>query len=292
MIGIVILNYSTYQQTIELVEALQKQTLIDQIKIVIVDNDSPNDSYKRLKPLEVKFSNVVVLKTDENLGYAKGNNYGLHYLEREVKPEYMAILNNDVILKNDCVEHLIEKCTKLDKPGVIAPVMTDTEGNRQLSGDLSGTWDDLKILFALYNKLHKSEEIIEKDTTGIAAMKVDLIWGSFMFGRLETFKDMGYFYPNTFLYVEERFVADAARRRGYNNYIVLDHEYIHAHNSPTISSYHNTVSKYKMLYESRLEYIRICRKHGKVKAFLIKPFMMYSLLEWRIIGYFKSLANN
>lgn len=288
-IGVVILNYATYTETIALVEALQRQTLCNNLRIVIVDNASPNESYNQLKPLQEQFDNVVaVLQAGENLGYAKGNNFGLKYLEENDSPDYVAILNNDVILPADCFERLIERYEVLENPAVIAPMMTDVEGNRQFMGDLCSTWQDFKILFSLYNKLSKPAVLTEVDNSGLQAMRVDVICGSFMFARFDTFKEMGYFYPNTFLYVEERFVAEAAKRLGYNNYVLLDQTYIHAHNSPTISSYHGQISKYKMLYKSRLEYIKVCKKHGRVKAALLKPFMQWSLFEWRVIGWIKS----
>lgn len=289
-VGVVILNYSTYAETIKLVGELQSQSVADSMSIVVVDNDSPNESYEMLQPLAAQYENVVVLQTGENLGYAKGNNFGLKYLEDNDTSEYVAILNNDVILPNDCFERLIERYKVLDRPAVIAPMMTDVDGKRQFMGDLCSTWHDFKILFALYNKLSNQKAPIEQDTSGKKAMSVEVIGGSFMFAQFDRFKQMGYFYPNTFLYVEERFVAEAAKRLGFNNYVLLDQTYIHAHNSPTISSYHGQISKYKMLYKSRLEYIKVCKKHGPLKAALIKPFMAYSLFEWRVIGWLKMMT--
>ncbi|MFI3285196.1 MAG: glycosyltransferase family 2 protein [Rikenellaceae bacterium] len=288
-IGVVILNYATFPETIALVEALQSQSTAQTLRIVIVDNASPNESYNQLKPLRERFENVVaVLQTGKNLGYAKGNNFGLKHLEENNAPDYVAILNNDVILPNDCFERLIKRYEVLENPAIIAPMMVDIDGNRQFMGNLGSTWQDFKILFSLYTKLSKPTVSTEVDNTGQQAMRVDVIGGSFMFARFDTFKEMGYFYPNTFLYVEERFVAEAAKRLGYNNYVLLDQTYIHAHNSPTISSYHGQISKYKMLYKSRLEYIKVCKKHGRIKAAIFKPFMQWSLFEWRVIGWVKS----
>jgi len=292
-VGVVILNYASYVDTIRLVKELQYQSISKKLQIIIVDNCSPNESYDKLKKLPKCYDNVVVLQTEENLGYAKGNNYGLQYLEENGNPDYVTILNNDVILPNDCFERLIERYKQLDKAAVIAPMMTDADGNRQVvMGNLGSTWNDFKILFAVYNKLAKNNALKECDNTGLNAMRVEVISGSFMFARLRIFKEMGYFYPNTFLYVEERFVAEAAKKLGYHNYVLLDQTYIHAHNSPTISIYHNQISKYEMLYASRLEYIRVCKKFGSLKAAILRPFMWWSLIEWRIIYWLKKRNNH
>ena len=60
MIGIVILNYYTFSDTIKLVEDLQLQTLVNDLQIVVVDNASPNNSFEHLIRLENKYSNVKV----------------------------------------------------------------------------------------------------------------------------------------------------------------------------------------------------------------------------------------
>ena len=120
-IGIVILNFKSYLDTIKLVEALQHQTLANNFHIVVVDNCSPNESFNELNFLSTKHSNVVVLQTEKNLGYAQGNNFGLDYLNKYVKPMYVAILNNDIILPNDSFEQLVTKYIVLDKPAIIAP---------------------------------------------------------------------------------------------------------------------------------------------------------------------------
>lgn len=285
-VGVVILNYSSYSDTIALVEALQKQSVAPSLSIVVVDNASPNESYRRLKPLEGRLANVTVIKTAENLGYAKGNNFGLRYIEENIGAKYVAILNNDVILPDDSFEQMIQRYEELESPAIIAPLMVDRDGEISTPWRINSYGDDLKSLFVLSRMLSKSGGY--KDITSKRAMKVDVIPGSYMFMKLERFKRMGYFYPNTFLYAEERFVHHAARSLGLNNYIILDQSYIHAHNSPTISTYHNQYSKYRMLYDSWLEFTKVCRSNGAIKRAIMRPLMEYSLLEWRVIWWLKS----
>ncbi len=287
-IGVVILNYATYPETIALVEALQSQSTAQALRIVIVNNASPNDSYDQLKPLQDRFENVVaVLQTGENLGYAKGNNFGLKHLEENDTPDYVAVLNNDVILPDDCFERLIERYEVFDNPAVVAPMMTDIEGNRITPYKINTFCDDFRALLFILRLFPNRNKQKEVDNTGCRAMRVDMIPGSFMFASFDIFKQMGYFYPNTFLYVEERFICEAAKRNNLNNYVLLDHTYIHNH-STTISTYHNQVAKYKMLYVGWLEFTRVCRKNGRIKAAFLKPFMWWSLFEWRVIGWAKS----
>ncbi len=288
MIGIVLLNYNSYQDTINLVAALQLQTVAEDLQIIIVDNASPNNSYEQLKPLESQYKNLVVLQTGANLGYAKGNNYGLDYLNKHIQPAYVAILNNDIQLPNNCFEKLVAKYTVLDKPAIIAPKQLDINNKELPVYSINTFLDDCLHLFYIFKLFHRRKIKPFKDTTGNNAMKVDLIPGSFMFASFERFKEMGFFYPNTFLFVEERFIAVKAEELGFNNYILLDETYVHAH-SKTINTVFNPVGKYKLLYKGWIEFTKVCRTHGKLKSMLLKPLMQLSLLELQVVYGMKKI---
>lgn len=280
-IGIVILNYISFQDTISLVKDLQEQTLINSILVVVVDNASPNQSFKYLKPLETEYKNVAVLQTESNLGYAKGNNFGLKYLDEHIQPEFVAILNNDIKLPDDSFEKLIERYNQLEKPAIIAPKQLDVNNKELQPYKLNSFLDDCLNLFMIFKIYYKRNALIYIDNTGLNAMKVPMIPGSFMFSSFKTFKSMGYFYPNTFLFAEERFIAVKAKQLNLNNYILLDETYVHAH-SKTINTIHSKVSKYKLLYKGWLEFTKVCRPYGKIKVLILKPLMQLSLLEMRL----------
>ncbi len=279
-IGIVILNYQSYSDTIKLVESLQEQTLAQCLKIVIVDNASPNESYEQLKNLPERFPNVTVLQTGKNLGYAKGNNYGLHHLDEEVHPDYVAILNNDVELPSDCFEKLIARYEQLDNPCLISPRQIMLDGHENIGGNLGRFRDDLKNLFFLYRYFHRCKNTSPKihNQNHNKELKVDIVPGSFMFASMKNFKAIGFFYPETFLFVEERFVAHEAKRQGFQNYILMDETYLHAH-SKTINKSFSLLSKYRMQYDGWIKFTCKCRSQGKFKALLLKPFIYYSLAE-------------
>jgi len=278
-IGVVILNYCSFKDTIKLVVDLQKQTALLFMEIVIVDNDSPNDSFDKLQILNKKYNNVKIIKTEKNIGYAKGNNFGLRYLEKLLNIEYVAIINNDVKLPHDCFDNLLKRYLVLKSPAIIAPTMLYENGDRRPPFKLNNFLDDCISLFILLNKLSKLNKQKEFDNTGKAAMQVDLIPGSFMFTRLKTFKEIGYFYPNTFLYNEEMFIAFNVKQLGLKNYIALDLTYIHAHNSPTISEFHSINSKYSLLFDGILEYTRVNRKFSKIKILILKILMKIASVE-------------
>ena len=114
-----ILNYQTYTDTIELVNELLSQEIGNR-KIVIVDNCSPNGSYGHLQQEFANSIYVDVIQSGYNGGYAKGNNFGLLYIEKYA-PEFVCIINNDVHFSLATIKKMEDMYANLDNVGIISP---------------------------------------------------------------------------------------------------------------------------------------------------------------------------
>ena len=98
------------------------QSINSNIKIIVVEN-SDNSVVK--KYLENKFSNVEVIITKQNLGYGKGNNFGIS----KVKTQYAFILNPDAILEKNCLSELSKAQINLkDDFTILAPNLSNNYG--------------------------------------------------------------------------------------------------------------------------------------------------------------------
>ena len=75
------------------------------VNILIVEN---SESFINKDLVLSKFSNVSVVCTGQNLGYGKGNNFGINH----VKTDYVLILNPDVICDEKFFTNII---TVVDK---------------------------------------------------------------------------------------------------------------------------------------------------------------------------------
>jgi len=90
------------------------QSINSNIKIIVVENY-----------LENKFSNVEVIITKQNLGYGKGNNFGIS----KVKTQYAFILNPDAILEKNCLSELSKAQINLkDDFTILAPNLSNNYG--------------------------------------------------------------------------------------------------------------------------------------------------------------------
>ena len=103
----VILHYVVFDMTIECVDNLLQRFGEDNILIVIVDNSSSNGSGKKLKDRYQNNSKVTVILHNKNDGFARGNNIGFYYLKNNYNVDFMIVMNNDVIIRqNDFLEKI------------------------------------------------------------------------------------------------------------------------------------------------------------------------------------------
>ena len=112
MIVFVILHYMSIKETEKCVKSIITNCEKKKYKIVIVDNCSPNLSGYELEKKYSSNSNIVVLKTTENLGFAKGNNFAFNEVKKYI-PDFIVVLNSDVIINDstfvDSVFNIYEK---------------------------------------------------------------------------------------------------------------------------------------------------------------------------------------
>ena len=74
--------------------------------IIVVDNNSSNDSIEKLKN---SLNNIEVIPSRVNHGYANGNNIGIKIAEKRGYP-FICILNNDTLIEEDFFDCM---CTKV-----------------------------------------------------------------------------------------------------------------------------------------------------------------------------------
>jgi len=126
----VILHYKTVNDTVECVNSIRENVSYSEYEIVIVDNCSPGYDFKVLSDHFSENSVVHLMRTDKNLGFAKGNNVGYQYAKKTLNADFIILLNNDTILKQqNFLEKILDiyqkNCFAILGPDVIS--MSDGE---------------------------------------------------------------------------------------------------------------------------------------------------------------------
>ena len=125
LVSVIILNYNAGNLLSECIESVLK-TDYEKFEIIIVDNDSKDDSIDRCKE---KFRDVQIIENKKNLGYCEGNNVGI----RNAKGEFIAILNPDTVVDSNWLKELI-KGYKIFGDGMYQPRFLTTNNHKILQG--------------------------------------------------------------------------------------------------------------------------------------------------------------
>ena len=101
-VGIVAVNYNSAAFIGEFAESLRR-VRYPNFRLIVVDSASTDGSADELARL---VPDAVLLRSDENLGTAAGNNRGIAYcLEHGF--DYVLLLNNDTVLTEDFLDRLV-----------------------------------------------------------------------------------------------------------------------------------------------------------------------------------------
>jgi GT2 family glycosyltransferase len=103
LVSIIIVNYNGEKYIKNCLDSVLR-TKYCPFEIVVVDNGSTDKSVKILKEFE-NDPRVKVILLGRNLHFAGGNNLGIKYSNGE----YIVFLNNDTIMKHDCLEELVKR---------------------------------------------------------------------------------------------------------------------------------------------------------------------------------------
>lgn len=241
----IILNYQSLQETIGCIESIQKLEYEEKY-VIVVDNASDNQKefFETLKRAFRSEDNIVYLRSEKNLGYARGNNIGIDYAKRVLKADFVCVINPDVLVRQ---ADFIDKCIKLYEKynyAVMGPgIISHGKDSNPLGGyrESVGYWiyayfEDYRIYFIKKLNLNKFNIFKRKRTdiqvnVGIEKhinikdqvetyildrkMKVMLSGACLIFSPkfLDGFRG---FCEKTFLYGEENILACVCFHLGYD----------------------------------------------------------------------------
>jgi len=113
----VILEYQNPQMTLETIESIKAALLPKNVSnfIVVVDNSPVPDG--SLKKALKKYRQVKLITTNQNTGFAAGNNRGIKYALRH-QADYVLLINNDVEVDREFLKQLLAVKADLAVPKI------------------------------------------------------------------------------------------------------------------------------------------------------------------------------
>lgn len=108
-VGFIILHYNNFNITKECIESILNLNEQDRIKILVVDNHSPDRSGEKLSNVYLNNEQVDVLLLKNNYGFSKANNIAYNCLTEDKEYEFIVVSNNDIIFTQKNFISLLEQ---------------------------------------------------------------------------------------------------------------------------------------------------------------------------------------
>ena len=121
-LSIITINYNGLKDTCELIDSIPFN---NDLEVIVVDNASMNNE---ASAISAKYPQVKVIQSQQNLGFAGGNNLGI----KVSKGKYILLINNDTIFKKFNIQALIDRLESSPKIAVVCPKIRFSWGNNPI----------------------------------------------------------------------------------------------------------------------------------------------------------------
>jgi len=239
LVSIITINYNQVRFTLELLESL-KHITYPSVEVIVVDNCSSEDPTQKIQK---EHPHVKVIRSEENLGFAGGNNLGIQASEGE----YIMFLNNDTEVASNFLEPLVDVFEKFPDAGMASSKLLyfGTDNIIQYAG------------CKRVNHLTGRDERIgwmERDNGQHDQLReTELAHGAAMMVSRRVIEKAGLMPELFFLYYEEIDWCETIKRHGFKIYFTPESKVYH---KESMSVGKNSTLKTYYLTRNRLLYMR------------------------------------
>lgn len=238
LVSIITVNYKQADVTIALLESLKRITY-QNLEVLVVDNASGSNDAAKIAEAEPW---VQVIASNENLGFAGGNNLGI----LQSKGALLLFLNNDIEVPVDFLEPLVAVMQE-DKVGMASPKIRfyyhpDTI---QYAGSTPLNYLTMRNQAIGYAEVDKGQYNIPRETA--------FAHGAAMITSREVINRVGEMFEGYFLYYEELDWCERIKKAGYRIMYVPESVVFH---KESVSTGKQSPLKTYYLNRNRLLFLR------------------------------------
>lgn len=280
-VSIVYVNWNSTEYLCDSISSVYEHTADLKFEIIVVDNASPADDVDVVKH---RFRDVVVLKSDQNLGFAGANNLGF----RKSSGRYILFLNPDTLLVNNAISLMLHQIEGARNFGIVGCKLLNSDQSVQTTcvrkfPTIWGTVFDVDYL-----KRHWpgsplwSEPTLYSKTESLS--KVQALSGACMLIERAVFERVGLFCEEYFMYAEDLDLCYKVAKAGYNNYYCSEGIIIHYGGKSSTSEWAVPV-----MWKANLQFYR--KMHGKMGVLAFRIVLsLVAIVRFGLLSVLPSLA--
>jgi GT2 family glycosyltransferase len=271
---IILVNWNGKAVTLDCLDSLSQVTYKN-FKTIVVDNKSNDGSAEAIAKA---YPEVIVLKQQENLRFAGGNNVGMNYA-LENGAELICLLNNDTTVDKDFLTHLIARIKSDNTIGMVAPKIYYHSEPKRIwfaGGEIS-----------MWTGTMRHTGIRELDSGQHDTSKtIDYTTGCCILTSKEVIKQVGMLDESYFMYTEDADWSMRVRQAGYS--IVYEPKAKVWHKLSVASGGHLSFFKMTNKFISNL---RFFFQYTTLPQKLVFPWMNVLVNGWAALRYFLEAKN-
>lgn len=214
-LSVVIVNYNGIKFLQDCIISLTNNLRNIDFEIVIVDNDSLDDSVLFLKN---NFPEIVLIESKKNLGFGLGNNLGV----KHACGKNILLFNNDTILL-DRLDEALDLLNSNSDIGVIGAKMLNKNKEYLPAAGIFPSIFNMIFFSKLY--INTPEFVFGNFTSNY--YEVDWLAGSFLLLKKKTYNKISGFDPDYFMYVEDVDFSKKIANLGLKRVFMPNVSYIH-----------------------------------------------------------------
>ncbi|AIJ38239.1 glycosyltransferase family 2 protein [Flavobacterium psychrophilum] len=273
-LSVIILNYNVRYFLELCVLSVQKSLKNIDAEIIVIDNNSSDDSCKMMKQ---RFPQVKLIENKENSGFPKGNNIGV----AQAKGKYICILNPDTVVSEDTFAKTLAFAESQKNLGIVGCKLIDGTGNflPESKRGVPTPFVAFTKIFGLYKFSNYFGKYYAQHLSENKTGKVDILVGAFMIMKRELYLEVGGFDEKCFMYSDDIDLSYMVLQKGKSNYYFHQTTVIHYKGESTIKD-----ETYMKRFQEAMNFFY--KKHFKVSLFF-SLFMKTGIVVFSFIKMFQ-----
>ncbi|MCH7674389.1 glycosyltransferase family 2 protein [candidate division KSB1 bacterium] len=225
-VSIIIVNFSTQDLLNKLLISIKEKMKSVEYEIIVVDNNSEDDSVEFLKNY---FPKTVLIENKTNVGFSKANNQGA----KLAKGKYLLFLNSDTLVCDGVAEKMLEYLQRKKSTAIVGPKLLNQDDTLQRS---CGIFPNLCTEFSgrtFLNRLFPTSKVFGAYRLGAwdyaTEKKVDWVSAACMLIRKDVFDQIAGFDENIYMFYEDVDLCFRVKKAGYKITFLPNAQIYHLH---------------------------------------------------------------
>jgi len=242
----------------------------EKFRVLIIDNNSTDTTLELIKKHQIN-KRIIVLRNDENLGFAKANNIAIRYSLKELNADHLLLLNQDTVVQDNLLEQFIYWYNRESQAALSPKILMRKNSKIWWIGTRFFSIGDLLKNPKLSVSYHIDKEQ-EDNFFFEEPLEREAITGCALFLPRKLIEDVGLFDERFFMYGEDLDYSLRSKAKGYKLFII-----------PGTAVYHDVDLENEALIAGR-NFERIVRRYfmhfSSSLLLLHKHFSFFYFLIW------------